>query len=274
MSAKDDLHQFQSSYGPWAIVAGASRGLGAEFAEQLAQKGLNLVLAARSLQPLSALAAKLEETYSIQVLPLQLDLADESAAQSLNQAVLSLDVGLLVYNAAYSATGPFFKEPLEGHLKELNTNCRTPLALVYLLGERMLSRGRGGIILMSSLSAVQGSAYVANYAATKAYERILAEGLWEELRAQGIQVIASSPGAVSTPNYEQSLEGGGQKPPASATSPETVARETIQALGKGPGVVPGRGYRLASFMMDRVLPRSMAIRLMGRVLRNMYAGDK
>ncbi len=229
------------------------------------------MLAARSQQALSALAARLEETYPIQVIPLQLDLADESAAQSLNQAALNLDVGLLVYNAAYSATGAFFKEPLAGHLKELNTNCRTPLALVYLLGERMLNRGRGGIILMSSLSAAQGSAYISNYAATKAYARILAEGLWEELREKGIRVIASSPGAVSTPNYEQSLEEGVQKPPASATSPETVARETLKALGKGPGVVPGRGYRLAAFMMERVLPRSIAIRLMGRVLRNMYA---
>jgi uncharacterized protein len=261
---------FRLHYGPWALVAGASKGLGAEYATQLAGKGLNLVLVARGEEALQSLATRLAGQYAVQVRPLSLDLADEASIDQIVEQTADLEIGLLIYNAAYSAIGPFFEIPLEDHLRELATNTRAPLALAYQLGQHMLPRKKGGMILMSSLSAMQGSAFISNYAATKAYNQVLGEGLWEELRSQGIDVLACLPSAISTPNYLDSLENKAGKAPVSATSPQAVVAETLAALGKRPFIIPGYGNRLAAFFMQRLLPRTAAIRLMGRVLRSMY----
>jgi short-subunit dehydrogenase len=262
---------FAECYGPWALVAGASEGLGAEFAGQLAKRGLNLVLVARRARLLESLAQSLSEKYAITVVRnLALDLADPQAAGRIVQATDDIEVGLLVYNAAYSAIGSFFQRPLDDHLLELATNCRTPLALVHALGQRMLGRSRGGILLMSSLSAQQGSPYIANYAATKAYNWILAEGLWDELRRQGVDVLVCRAGAISTPNYDASSPSQSSRLSGAATPPQTVVASALASLGKGPEVVPGFGYRLSAFAMQHLLPRKLAVRIMGNVLRNMY----
>lgn len=123
---------------------------------------------------------------------------------------------------------------------------------------------------MSSLSSAQGSALVANYAATKAYNRILAEGLWEELRTQGVDVLACSAGAVSTPGYLASLPASSKKGTGIALSTYSVVSETLAKLGRGPDVIPGLQYRLANFVMQRLLPNKFVIKLMGRVMRKMY----
>ena len=168
--------------------------------------------------------------------------------------------------------GPFLERPLAEHLLELDTNCRAPLALVHAYGRDMAQRSRGGIILMSSLSANQGSPLIANYGATKAYNLILAEGLWDELRKQGVAVLACRSGAVATPNYLASLPQGPTGPAAGSMPPAKVVAETLAALGRGPSVIPGRSNRLAAFVMGRLMPRRTAVLLMGRVLRRMYGG--
>jgi uncharacterized protein len=264
-------NSFAESYGPWALVAGASQGLGAEFAEQLAACGLNLVLVARRAGLLKSLAQTLSAKYAVEVRDLALDLAEPEAAGRIVQATRDIEVGLLVYNAGYSAIGSFFQTALDDHLLELDTNCRTPLALVHALGQRMLARGRGGILLMSSLSAQQGSPYIANYAATKAYNWILAEGLWDELRRHGVDVLVCCAGAISTPNYDASAPSQTSRLSGAATTPQTVAASALTGLGRGPEVVPGFGYRLSAFAMQHLLPRKLAVRIMGNVLRSMYA---
>jgi short-subunit dehydrogenase len=261
---------FLQQYGPWALIAGASQGLGAAFAGQIAERGLNLVLVARRAEKLNDLAEHFAEQYAVQVRVVSLDLSEEGSIGSLVERTSDLEIGLLVYNAAYSRIGPFFAATLEQHQKEIDTNCRAPLALVYLFGERMLSRKRGGIILMSSLSSSQGTALISNYSATKAYNLILAEGLWEELRSKGISVLACCAGATRTPNYLLSLQRSGAHERFAAMLPESVAREALAALGKQPSVIPGRSNRLSGFIMRRLLPRSVAIRFMGKVLRGMY----
>jgi short-subunit dehydrogenase len=126
-------------------------------------------------------------------------------------------------------------------------------------------------VLMSSLSATQGSPLIANYAATKAYNLVLAEGLWDELRACGVDVLACCAGATTTPNYLASAprRGAGTR---SAISPQVVVAETLAALGKRPSVIPGRFNRLAAFLMRRLLPRRTTITIMGRTMREMYSG--
>lgn len=262
---------FVDRYGPWALIAGASEGLGAEFAGQLAEQGLNLVLVARRANLLDSLAQNLSARYGIAVRQLVLDLSQPETAGSIVQATQDIEIGLLVFNAAYSAIGSFFERPLDDHLLELATNCRAPLTLVHAFGQRMLARGRGGILLMSSLSAQQGSPYIANYAATKAYNWILAEGLWDELRNQGVDVLVCCAGAISTPNYDASAPSQASRLSGAASTPRAVVASTLAGLGKGPEVVPGLGYRLSAFVMQHLLPRKLAVRIMGNVLRNMYA---
>jgi hypothetical protein len=258
--------RFRARYGPWAVVAGASQGLGAEYARQLAALGLHLVLIARRTEALSALARELSDHHGIETRVLPLDLAADESATAVGKATADLDVGLLVYNAALSAIGPFLQTPLEVHLREIAINCRGPLALSYAFGQRMQGRGRGGIILMSSMSATMGSALIANYAATKAYNLVLAEGLWEELRGSGVDVLACAPASVATPGYlaSQPRSRGGAMPPAA------VVRETLQALGRQPSFIPGAGNRAAAFALRRLMPRRATVRLMGNIMRGMY----
>ena len=265
-----DRTDFAERYGSWAIVAGASEGLGAAYAEELAARGLNLILIARRSEQLGSLASQLIQKYDIQIKPIVLDLSASDAAEQIQRETNDLEIGLLVYNAAFSAIGPFLERPFEDHWKEIHTNAFAPLKLIYLFAGWMLARGRGGILLMSSLSAFQGSAYISTYAATKAFNIVLAEGLWEEWRSQGVDVLVCVSGAVKTPNYtasEPEQTGGlGDM----TMNPDQVVRSALNALGKKPYVIPGRINSVASFVMRHLLPRKVAVQFMGRVLRGKY----
>jgi short-subunit dehydrogenase len=262
--------KFVDRYGSWGIVAGASEGLGAEYAEQLAGRGLNLVLVARRLELLKSLSVRLTKDYGIRTKCLALDLSDVDAAEQIVQQSMDLDVGLLVYNAAASGVGPFLEQAMDAHMRQLHTNIHSPLKLVYLLSQRLIARGSGGILLMSSLSAFQGSAFISTYAATKAFNIVLAEGLWEEWRERGVDVLVCIAGAIKTPNMlaSQPKKTGGLGD--MTLEPSQVVREALEALGKQPYVIPGRMNRLASFVMRHLLPRKTAIRFMGKTLREMY----
>lgn len=251
-------------------MAGASEGLGAEYAKELAARGLNLVLVARRLELLQSLSAYLTGKYGIRTKLLSLDLAAPDAAEQIVRQTMDLHVGLLVYNAAYGAVGPFLERSMDEHLREVHTNVHTPLKLVYLLSQKMIARGRGGILLMSSLSAYQGSAYISTYAATKAFNILLAEGLWEEWRTRGVDVLVCVSGAVETPNLaaSQPEKTGGLED--RKMKPGQVVREALDALGRQPYVIPGLINRLSAFVMRHLLPRRLAILLMGRTLRRMY----
>lgn len=263
---------FHVRYGPWALVAGASEGLGAEFARQIARRGVNVYLVARRRELLETLGNEIRAEFGVETQFAAVDLADPSAGVHIADFTTGHDVGLMVYNAAVSLIGPFLDSPVEKHLTEIQVNCAGPLALAHLFGARMAQRGSGGIILLSSMAGFQGTPFVANYAATKAYNRVLGEGLWDEFREYGVDVLACCAGATKTPNYEstnpQAL--GRLEPPL--LEPAQVVSEALDALGNGPSMIPGRINRLASFMMQRVLPRRTAIRTMGKSLRRMY-GD-
>lgn len=261
---------FLGRYGPWAIVAGASEGLGAEFATELAARGLNLVLIARRPPVLEELAEVIRNEYDVDVRALALDLGESNIASKLDEATSELEIGLLIYNAAYSLIGPFLDATIDEHSTELNVNCRAPLTLTHLFGRRMTDRGRGGIVLLSSMAGLQGSPLIANYAATKAYNLILAEGLWDELRESGVDVLACCAGATRTPNYERSRPATGGSSLVPVLEPGAVVRETLAALGKRPSFIPGRRNRLAAALLNRFLSRKRAIAIMGNNMRAMY----
>lgn len=262
MERSDD---FRERYGPWALVAGGSEGLGAAFAHALAGRGLHLVLVARRDGRLETCAAEVAARHGVEVRGLGVDLGRPEALPAIERTTGDLDVGLLVVNAAESHAGPFLEQPLERLRAELEVNCATPLALCHLFGRRLAARGRGGILLMSSLAGSQGAPFLAHYAATKAWNLVLAEGLWGELGGRGIDVLACRAGATRTPSYL--ADRGADASGVPALEPEAVVAEALAALGRQPSMVPGRLNRLAAFAMQRLLPRRTAIALMARASR-------
>ena len=264
---------FRGKYGPWGLVAGASVGLGAAFAEQLASRGLNLVLIARRMEPLKKLEEELKSRYKVDVRPVQMDLAAPDLIEELSPHTDDIDISLMVYDTAFHTIGPFLQQTLENHMRHIDVNCRGPLLLSYHFGNRMVQRGRGGIILMGSLSGFQGNPLLSHYAATKAYNIMLAEGLWYELRQHGVDVMVSVSGAVETPNYIGSNPRKLSMMAPAPLKPADVARQSVAALGKAHTFVPGRAYRLASLVTRRLMTRSGAIGMMAASTMSMY-GDR
>ena len=253
------MDDFVKRYGPWALIAGASEGIGAAFARALAQRGIHLVLVARRSEPLEAAEREITALAPVQVRRVALDLARADAAAVLEQEVADLDIGLVVYNAALAPGGAFLEIPLDEQLAAIDANVRGPLALTHRFGRRLAARGSGGIVLLSSLTAFQGSPFVATYGASKSFLLTLAEGLWFELAPRGVDVLAVCAGATRTPSY---LRRSKQRAPGEL-EPDQVAREALASLGRGPSMIPGRFNRLASQLMRRVLSRRATIRIMG-----------
>ena len=262
--------KLKQKYGRTALVAGASEGIGAAFATRLATEGMDLVLIARRPEPLQQLAEELENRYKVNVRCIQCDLANINASLQITEELNGREINLLVYNAALSYIGEFIKNPLKNHSEALRVNMITPLNLVHLFGEKMLSKGKGAVILMTSLAGFQGSGYLSVYAATKAFIRILGESLWYEWKNSGVDIIACCAGATETPGFKNSNpEDPGFFAPR-VQAPEEVADECLKKLGNHPIYITGRGNRVASFIMQKILSRKMAINIMGDNTRKMY----
>lgn len=257
---------FRERYGPWALVAGASAGLGEAFSRALAARGMSLLLVARRREPLERLAAELRATHAVEVRVAAVDLGQGDLPQVVEQLTAGLEVGLLVYNAAHSIIGPFVDRPLREHLEVVEVNCRGPVILSHLLGGAMARRGRGGIVLMTSLSGSQGNPWLATYAASKAFGLVLGEGLWAELGARGVDVVACRAGATRTAGFAASHP----KRSVPLQGAEEVAAQALAALGRGPSVVTGGLNRLAAFAFGRLFPRRLSIRVMERATRRLY----
>jgi len=261
---------FNEKYGQTALVAGASEGMGAAFAYALAARGMDLVLIARRAAPLEETARKLSEQFGVKVLPVPCDLADSDATQQIIQAIGDKPIDFLVCNAALSYIGPYQATDLNTHLDIAKVNMLSPLALVHYFGGKMVERGKGGIVLMSSIAGFQGSGFLSTYAATKAFNRVLAEGLWYEWKSKGVDVIACCAGATATPNYINTNPGKASPLEPKPQLPEQVVEECLRKIGKTPSFVSGTGNKLVTFLMQHIFSRKMAIKMMGDGMRKMY----
>lgn len=257
----------RARYGPWALVAGGSEGLGAAFAEALAAHGLDLVLVARRAEPLDALAATLRAAHGVEVRTLAVDLASPGAADTIDAAAADLEVGLVVLAAAETRVAAFFDVPLDDKLRAVDVNCRAPLALAHRFGARMRPRRKGGLVFLSSLAGLYGGPYVATYAATKAFDLILAESLAAELASDGIDVVACVAGPTRTPTWTKNAAGVGPAP----MEPSAVVAETLAALGKTPRVIPGLRHRLTTWLVGQ-LPRRFVGARVAAALRSTVRG--
>jgi uncharacterized protein len=184
-----------------------------------------------------------------------------------------LEVGLLVYNAALAVRGPWLDTGLDGHLATVELNILGPLRLLDRFAPGMAGRGRGGVILVSSMSGLHGSPLLATYAASKAFLLNLAESLWDEWRRSGVDITALVPGATDTPGYRASA------PRATRWSPKPmpvapVVAAALDALGARPWTIPGRTNRISGLVLSRLLPRRVTVRVMGATMRAMYGAAR
>lgn len=260
---------FAVRYGPWALVLGASEGIGAAFARRVASRGLHPLLVARRPGPLEALASELRRDHDVDVECATIDLGGPDLAEQLERAIGGRDVGLAVYNACYSVIAPYLEAPLEEKLKVIDVNCRGPLIATSVLAPRMVARGRGGIVLMSSMAGFQGTAMVGTYAASKAFDTVLGEGLWDELRGTGVDVLVCAAGATKTPNFRAQTPADKQRG-TFPMAPDAVAAEALAALGKGePTWVAGPLNRMVHRAL-RMVPRGAAVRFFSGTTKRIY----
>jgi uncharacterized protein len=192
---------FREQYGPWAFVAGASMGIGRALAHGAASRGLNVLMLARGAETLQETAREVSEAHGVETRTVAADLASADIGSTVAASCDDLEIGLFVYNAAIAPHGRFVDVPLDDQLRSVAVNCATPVILCNLLTGKMTARGRGGVALITSLSALAGSVNFATYNAGKAFEWILAESLWAELSPHNVHVTSMFVGATSGANY-------------------------------------------------------------------------
>lgn len=235
------MTDFAARYGRWAVIAGASEGVGASLADQLASRGLDLVLIARNGRLLGEVATKLHDRHGVEVRPLEIDLTDADVADKVAQATAGLEVGMLIYNAgASNRTTEFLDDSFDDSLHQIKLACTGPVALTRLFAPAMRDRRRGGIVLVGSLACLSGAALVAVYSAVKAFNVNFAEGLWAELRPHGVDVCCTPLGQTYTEAYQRM---GAPYDPATVMLPDDVAREIIDNIGNGPTFPVGEQNR-------------------------------
>jgi uncharacterized protein len=235
------MTEFADKYGKWALIAGASEGIGACLADELGQRGLDLILVARNGALLEDVAAGVRARHGVEVRPLVLDLTDPDVGERIAAATADLEVGLVIYNAGASdRTTTFLENELEYSLKQIKLDCIGPVVLARHFGPAMQDRGRGGIVLVASLACVAGSATLAMYSGVKAFQHNFAEGLWAELRPYGVDVCCTPLGMTYTPALQRM---GIEYDPNMQMRSEDVASEIVEHVGDGPVYVVGENNR-------------------------------
>jgi len=240
-----------AQYGPWAMVTGASSGIGAEFARQLAAQGMNLVLTARREELLERLSDELVSRHGIKTRVVPLDLARDDILGDLARVTDPLEIGLLINNAGFTNDGDLLDNDLEAETRLLHVNCRAPLMFAHTFGTHMRERGKGGMIFLASTVAFAAVTQWANYSASKAYALVLAESLAKELRPHGVDVMALCPGFTRTEFAELAPVSN-----ALAMDPDKVVAFALSKLGKTTLAIPGFFNKFA-VASTRMQPRAL-----------------
>ncbi len=261
--SNSEKNRLKIKYGEWAIVTGASSGIGLELATQLAEAGLNLVLNSRHLDKLQEVEKQLKSNSKIEITIVASDVSETEGIDKIIQATKSLNVGLLVVSAGYGTSGNFIDGSLHSEINMLKVNCEALLSLTHYYSQQFVQQKRGGIILMSSMVAFQGTPYSANYAATKAYVQTLAEGLAVELKPHGVNVLAAAPGPV-----ESGFSQRANMKMSMSMTPSQVGAPILKALGRKTTVLPGFLTKLLVYSL-RTVPRWGKVKIMEKVMGGM-----
>ncbi|QLL07704.1 SDR family NAD(P)-dependent oxidoreductase [Mycobacterium vicinigordonae] len=258
---------FSDKYGPWALVAGASDGVGAAFAKGLAEHGVNVVLLARRRPVLDSVAAQIHTTTTAKTRVLAIDLATKNAASVIAEATSDLELGLLVYCAGADPNfQPFLANPIEAAESMVQRNCVVPMQLCHHFARPMVERGRGGIVIFGSGAGLAGGPNMVAYGASKAFDMVFAEALWAELHPHGIDVLGLILGKTDTPALRELEYSRGQiaspndVPPGACAVSDVIA-EAFENLANGPTWIVGEDLRAATQMMGS-LTRNQLVNLM------------
>jgi short-subunit dehydrogenase len=231
---------FAARYGRWALVVGASDGLGAAFARALAERGLDVLLVARRQAMLDDVASEIRAETGVDAGTVAVDLTTDDAVPSIEAATSGLDVGLVVYCAGADPNyEPFLSQPVANALAMVERNCVAPMRICHHFAAPMQTRGRGGIVLVSSGAGLVGGRNMVAYGASKAFDMVMAEALWAELHDRGVDVLGLVLGVTDTPALRRMLLGRGQiddleAPIPGAATPESVVAEALANLANGP----------------------------------------
>ena len=226
---------FVERYGPWAVIAGASEGTGAEFARGLAQRGVNCVLIARREGPLQALADELRGEHGVECAIASIDLASPDAAERMVAAAGDREIGLLIYNAGADPNGSrFLDKDVSAWLELAQRNVFTAIKACHHFAGAMRKRGRGGLMLVNSGAAYSGADFITTYSGTKAFQLNFGEGLWAELKPHGVDVLTLIMTSTDTPAHRLLLEERGVAPSSNSADAHEVAELGLRQLPHGP----------------------------------------
>lgn len=262
---------FAEKYGPWALVAGASDGVGSAFADALAARGLNLVLLARRQTVLDEVAADIGARHGVQTRTLAVDLAATGAVAAVTEATADLKIGFLVYCAGADPDfRPFLTNSIEAAEAMVQRNCLVPMRLCHHFAPAMVERGSGGIVVFGSGAGFVGGPNMVAYAATKAFDMVFAEALWSELHDKGVDVIGLILGKTDTPALRKlehqrgQLASEDQSPPDAAPVGDVIAA-AFENLSNGPTVLVCEQMRGVGQMLA-AMDRNDAVRLMAQAI--------
>src|SRR3984957_3268885 len=258
---------FATKYGPWALVAGASDGLGAAFAAGLAERGVNVVLLARRQAVLDQVATQIESQTGAQTRTLAIDLAAPGAAAAIAEATRDLEIGFLVYCAGADPNfAPFLANSIETAEAMVHRNCMVPMQLCHHFAAPMVERGRGGIVVFGSGAGLAGGPNMVAYGASKAFDMVFAEALWAELHDKGVDVLGLILGKTDTPalrtlEYSRGVLSSEDTAPPDADSVDQVIAEAFENLSNGPTLMVGEMMRAVVPILAS-LSRNEAVKLM------------
>jgi len=263
MSISNKLkHRISTNYGEWAVITGASSGIGKELTYRVCEAGLNAVIIARNQVALQAIQLDLEQKFGVKVEVVPCDLGNDEY-QTVYEACRNKNVGLFIASAGFGTSGEFTNNSVHAESNMIQVNCTALMTLTHFFAQQFANQKRGGIILLSSIVGFQGVPFAANYAATKAYVQTFAEALYHELKPFRVDVLAAAPGPVRS-----GFEGRANMNMDMSLSPEQVGVPILKALGKRMTVLPGNLTKLLVYSL-RTVPRWAKIRIMKMVMGGM-----
>lgn len=255
------IQRLKNNYGNWALITGATSGIGRALATTLGEAGFNLVITGRREQLLHELSTQLFDDFKVESIPIVGDLSSPDDLQTLLHETSHLSIGIVILNAGFGTSGKFINSKLATELNMLDLNCRTILEMTHHYANQMRDTSRkGAIVLLSSMVAFQGVPNAANYAASKAYVQTLGEALARELQPEGIDVLCAAPGPVNSDFSQRANMNMGK-----ALRPEDVAVPILKAIGKKTTVLPGFLTKFLVYNL-RMVPRWAKVRIMGTVM--------
>ncbi len=254
------MTNYKTKYGQYALITGASSGIGKAFAYKLASLNVDLVLVARREEKLKLIKDEIEQKYSVKVIVITLDLTVNSFIEAIKESTKDLEIGILINNAGFGSTGDYIQIDSEYEEKMIKLNCIAPSILTHHFVSKMKGRKKGAIIFLGSVVSFISVPYMSTYSATKAFNTFLADGLWYELKKYNIDVLTVNPGGTDTEFQRISKVSGG----AFVRKPEDVVETALKALGKKVLVIDGAMNRINVFI-SKFLPRKFLIKLSGKV---------